>query len=251
MNPDTLRALLAAVAAGDQTVEEATDAIRGFADLGFACVDLARAERRGLPEIVFGAGKTPSQIVAILKTLHANGQRGLATRVDPGDTAEIMDALIGLPAVHDAEARCVYVQSSPSPVVGLGTVLVVSAGTSDRPVAAEAALVARLCGNEVARLDDVGVAGLHRLLAHVEVLRAASVLIVCAGMEGALPSVVAGLVERPVIAVPTSIGYGVAFGGLTALMGMLTSCSSGVTVVNIDNGFGAAYAATLMNRLPH
>jgi NCAIR mutase (PurE)-related protein len=133
----------------------------------------------------------------------------------------------------------------------LGTVLVVSAGTSDRPVAAEAALVARLFGNEVARLDDVGVAGLHRLLAHVEVLRAASVLIVCAGMEGALPSVVSGLVERPVIAVPTSIGYGVAFGGLTALMGMLTSCSSGVTVVNIDNGFGAAYAATLMNRLPH
>ncbi len=250
MKQAALRALLDAVASGDRTVDEAVDAVRGFADLGFARVDLDRARRRGLPEVVYGAGKTVEQIASILATLYESGQRALATRVD-GQTADgVMDALDALPATYSAEARCLYVQSKPPEVVGLGTILVVSAGTSDQPVAAEAALVAELCGNAVERLDDVGVAGLHRLLANVDRLRAANIVVVCAGMEGALPSVVAGLVDRPVIAVPTSVGYGAAMGGLTALMGMLTSCSSGVTVVNIDNGFGAAYAATLMNRLP-
>jgi len=250
MNQETLRALLSAVANGDRSVDDALDAVRGFADLGYARVDLDRARRRGLPEVVYGAGKTADQIASILETLFESGQRALATRVDPDTAADVMDALAALPATYNAEARCLYVQSAPPKAVGLGTILVVSAGTSDQPVAAEAALVAELCGNAVERIDDVGVAGLHRLLAHVDQLRSANIVVVCAGMEGALPSVVAGLVERPVIAVPTSVGYGVAMGGLTALMGMLTSCSSGVTVVNIDNGFGAAYAATLMNRLP-
>ncbi len=250
MKQEALRALLNAVASGERTVDEAFDTVRGFADLGFARVDLDRAGRRGLPEVVYGAGKTSAQIASILQTLYDRGQRALATRVEADTAAEVMDALGTLPATYDEEARCLYVQSSPPEILGMGTILVVSAGTSDRLVAAEAARVAELCGNTVERLDDVGVAGLHRLLAHLELLRAANVVVVCAGMEGALPSVVAGLVERPVIAVPTSVGYGVALGGLTALMGMLTSCSSGVTVVNIDNGFGAAYAATLMNRRP-
>ena len=250
MNQAALRALLDAVANGDRTVDEAVDAVRGFADLGFARVDVDRARRRGLPEVVYGAGKTAAQIASILETLYQNGQRGLATRVEHATAGQVMAALDGLPATYSPEARCVYVQSTPPEVVGLGTILVGSAGTSDQPVAAEAALVAEFCGNAVERLDDVGVAGLHRLLANVDRLRAANIVVVCAGMEGALPSVVAGLVDRPVIAVPTSVGYGAAMGGLTALMGMLTSCSSGVTVVNIDNGFGAAYAATLMNRLP-
>jgi NCAIR mutase (PurE)-related protein len=250
VNSESLRVLLDAVASGTRSVNDALDAVRGFSDLGFARVDLDRARRRGLPEVVYGAGKTGAQIASILETLYRNQQCALATRVDAATAAQAMDALGDLPAEYDAEARCLFLLSGPVENRGLGTILVVSAGTSDRPVAAEAACVATLCGNRVERLDDVGVAGLHRLLSQVDQLRSASVVVVCAGMEGALPSVVAGLVDRPVIAVPTSVGYGVAMGGLTALMGMLTSCSSGVTVVNIDNGFGAAYAATLMNRLP-
>ncbi len=250
MNQEALRALLVAVSQGERTVDDALDAVRGFADLGFARVDLDRAQRRGLPEVVYGAGKTAEQIASILRTLFVSGQRALATRVDAETAEKVMEALTDLPANYDAQARCLYVQSTPPEIVGQGTILVVSAGTSDQPVAAEAACVASLCGNAVERLDDVGVAGLHRLLAHLDRLRSANIVVVCAGMEGALPSVVSGLVDRPVIAVPTSVGYGVAMGGLTALMGMLTSCSSGVTVVNIDNGFGAAYAATLMNRKP-
>lgn len=250
MTRDELLAVLRAVAEGTSPPEQAAEALErsGFVDLGFATVDTDRARRRGLPEVIFGQGKSPEQIASIARTLFDRGQRVLATRVEPAAAAEALAALTDLPAKYDAEARCLYVQSAPPEDLGRGTVLVLSAGTSDRFVAAEAALTAELCGNRVERISDVGVAGLHRLLAHLERLRAAAVLIVVAGMEGALPSVVAALVSRPVVAVPTSVGYGASFGGLAALLGMLNACASGVTVVNIDNGFGAAYAATLMNR---
>ena len=248
MKSEALQALLEEVAAGRVAPDAAADALRGFVDLGYANVDIDRARRRGLPEVMLGEGKTAAQITGIARALYERGQRVLATRVSASAGADDARALADLPVTYDAEARCVYVQDGPPEVRGRGTVMVVAAGTSDRPVAAEAVLTARLCGNHVEALHDVGVAGLHRLLAHVEALREASVLIVVAGLEGALPSVVAGLVARPVVAVPTSVGYGASFGGVTALLGMLTSCAAGVTVVNIDNGFGAAYAATLMNR---
>lgn len=252
MNADALRALLNAVATGKQSPEDALSTLQdpraGYVDLGFARVDLDRARRRGIPEVIFGPGKTADHIARIARTLFDAGQQVLATRVPPPIAAAVVAALADLPVVHDAEAGCLYVQTAWPEDRGVGTVLVVSAGTSDRPVAAEAALVARLCGNRVETLDDVGVAGLHRLLASVDRLRAAQVLIVVAGMEGALPSVVAGLVDRPVIGVPTSVGYGANFGGVSALLGMLNGCAGGLTVVNIDNGFGAAYAATLINR---
>ncbi len=250
MDEAALEILLADVAAGRVKPAEAAEALRGFVDLGYATVDTDRAARRGLPEVVWGPGKTPSQIVGIARALYERGQRVLATRISPEVARVALEPLGDLPARYEPEARCLVVEDRPAEIVGEGTVLVVAAGTSDRPVAAEAALAARACGNRVDELHDVGVAGLHRLLAHTERLRAAAVLIVVAGMEGALPSVVSGLVARPVIAVPTSVGYGASFGGVAALLGMLNSCSSGVTVVNIDNGFGAAYAASLMNRSP-
>lgn len=251
MNPESLRRLLAEVAAGRHDVDEAARALEeklGFLDLGFANVDVDRQRRCGLPEVIFGAGKSAEQIARIAETLYARGQRVLATRVDPETAAAVQALLAGRPVRYEATARCLCVEDAPAPDRGRGTVLVVAAGTSDLPVAEEAAVTARMCGNRVETLYDVGVAGIHRLLARTDRLRAASVLIVVAGMEGALPSVVAGLVARPVIAVPTSVGYGASFGGLSALLGMLTSCASGVTVVNIDNGFGAGYAASLMNR---
>lgn len=252
MTREELLRVLETVASGDRRPTEAMDALEraGFVDLGFATVDVDRARRRGLPEVIFGEGKSPEQIAGIARALFEDGQRVLATRVGGDDAAAALAELKDLPAHYDAEARCLYIEDVPAEATGVGTVLVVSAGTSDRFVAAEAALTARLCGNAVERLTDVGVAGLHRLLAHRDTLQTASVLIVCAGMEGALPSVVAGLVARPVIAVPTSVGYGASFGGVSALLGMLNACASGVTVVNIDNGFGAAYAASLMNRRP-
>lgn len=254
MNDPSLRALLDAVAAGETRPEAAFAALselrRGFVDLDFAKVDVDRVRRRGIPEVVFGPGKSAAHIADIARTLYARGQRVLVTRVEPAVAAAALEALAELPGTYDPESRCLVVQDAPPEVSGLGTVLVIAAGTSDRPVAAEAARVAALCGNRVETLHDVGVAGLHRLLAHVDRLRAASVLIVVAGMEGALPSVVTGLVDRPVIGVPTSVGYGANLGGMTALLGMVNSCAAGLTVVNIDNGFGAAYAATLMNRRP-
>jgi len=241
--------LLEGVAGGSATPDDAADALRGFVDLGYARVDIDRARRRGLPEVVLGSGKTAAQITGIARALYDNGQRVLATRVLPHTGAEIARALSDLPVTYDADARALYVQDAPPEILGRGTILVVSAGTADRPVAAEAELTATLCGNEVSTLHDVGVAGLHRLLAHTELLRSAAVIIVVAGLEGALPSVVAGLVSAPVVAVPTSVGYGASFAGLAALLGMLNSCAAGVTVVNIDNGFGAAYSASLMNRV--
>jgi hypothetical protein len=216
------------------------------ADLGFAQVDTHRALRKGFPEVIFGAGKTPAQVVKIAAKLLERDQNVLTTRI----TAEHAKALRRkFKRAHYHElARCVTIEKKPLPKRA-GTIAVICAGTSDLPVAEEAAVTAEIMGNTVVRIHDAGVAGLHRILARLEILQKANVLVVVAGMEGALPSVVAGLVSKPVIAVPTSVGYGASFGGVAALLGMLNSCGSGVTVVNIDNGFGAGYAASQINAL--
>jgi NCAIR mutase (PurE)-related protein len=216
------------------------------ADLGFAQVDTHRALRKGFPEVVFGAGKTPAQVVKIARALVAHEQRVLITRI----TAEHARALRKQfkHAVHHELARCITIEKKPLPRRE-GRIAVICAGTSDLPVAEEAAVTAEIMGNRVERIVDVGVAGLHRILSRLATIQKANVLVVVAGMEGALPSVVAGLVSKPVIAVPTSVGYGASFGGVAALLGMLNSCGSGVTVVNIDNGFGAGFAASQINAL--
>jgi hypothetical protein len=229
----------------------AESALRAFqaapvADLGFARVDTHRALRRGFPEVIYAAGKTARQMVEIAELLAAREQRILITRVSP-EQARAMRAKFKGAIWHEA-ARCITLEKEPLPKRP-GAVAVLCAGTSDLPVAEEAAVTADIMGNKVERVYDVGVAGLHRLLGRLEALQQAHVLIVVAGMEGALPSVVSGLVSKPVIAVPTSVGYGASFGGLAALLAMLNSCSSGVTVVNIDNGFGAGYAASQINEL--
>ena len=216
------------------------------ADLGFAQVDSHRALRRGFPEVIFGSGKTPEQVVKIAAKILAREERVLATRVLSGHARALCKKFKY--AVHHPLARCVTIERKPLPK-RRGFIAVVCAGTSDLPVAEEAAVTAEIMGNRVKRVHDVGVSGLHRLFPHLETIQSANVLIVVAGMEGALPSVVAGLVLRPVIAVPTSIGYGASFGGLAALLGMLNSCASGLTAVNIDNGFGAGYAASQINAL--
>jgi NCAIR mutase (PurE)-related protein len=216
------------------------------ADLGFAQVDTHRALRKGFPEVIFGSGKTPEQVVKIASRLLEHEQRVLVTRVTPEHARALHKKFKR--AVHHQLARCVTIEKSPLPKHA-GTIAVICAGTSDLPVAEEAAVTAEIMGNRVERIRDVGVSGLHRLFPHLEAIQGANVLIVVAGMEGALPSVVAGLVSRPVIAVPTSVGYGASFGGLAALLAMLNSCGSGVTVVNIDNGFGAGYAASQINAL--
>ena len=219
-------------------------------DLGFARLDHHRPLRTGLPEVVYGAGKTAEQIVAIVARLKLRGHPVLVTRLDAATFAACgrdLDASHAVPGTYDALSRTWRWAAEPPPVTGAGTIGVLCAGTSDLPVAEEAAITLELFGNRVERLADVGVAGLHRLVAHLPRLAAARALIVVAGMEGALPSVVGGLVRCPVIAVPTSVGYGASFGGLAALLGMLNSCAPGVTVVNIDNGFGAACAAHLIN----
>ena len=216
------------------------------ADLGFARVDTHRALRKGFPEVIFGGGKTPEQVVKIAAKILASESRVLITRVTDAH-ARALRKKFKL-AVHHKLARCVTIEKKPL-ARRPGTIGIICAGTSDLPVAEEAAVTAEIMGNRVERIYDVGVAGLHRLLAKSENIQRANVLIVVAGMEGALPSVVAGLVSKPVIAVPTSIGYGASFGGIAALLGMLNSCGSGVTVVNIDNGFGAGYAASQINAL--
>jgi NCAIR mutase (PurE)-related protein len=217
-----------------------------YADLGFARVDHHRAVRQGFPEVVLGLGKTPAQMAAIAEEIVARGSTLLITRASEAAYTAVRAKVPD--AVYHPDARLImFRQQDVSP--GRGTILVAAAGTSDLPVAEEAARTAELMGNDVARLYDVGVAGIHRLLGERERLAAARVIIVVAGMEGALPSVVAGLVSAPVIAVPTSIGYGASFGGIAALLGMLNSCASGVSVVNIDNGFGAAAIASLINHL--
>ena len=249
MNRERVRALLQAVQQGAVDPEQALESLARlpFVDVPDARVDTHRALRHGLPEVVYAPGKSATQIAAIAATLAAAGQDLLVTRVEPELAVALEKRIEG--AVYDARARLLWLGPEEVPIVGRGTIAVVCAGTADVPVAAEATGVARRFGNPVAELFDVGVAGLHRLLASSEVLRGARVLVVVSGMEGALPSVVGGLVDKPVIAVPTSVGYGASFGGVAALLGMLTSCASNVCVVNIDNGFGAAYVATLINRL--
>jgi pyridinium-3,5-biscarboxylic acid mononucleotide synthase len=249
MNPDRVRDLLDAVRRGAIDPDAALEQLARlpFVDVPDARVDTHRSLRMGLPEVVFAPGKTAQQIADIATALRDAGQSVLVTRVEAACAEEVRRALDT--GEHDAVARTLWIGPSEVAVVGKGTIAVVCAGTADLPVAREAVRVARYFGNKVELLVDVGVAGLHRLLSASETLRSARVLIAIAGMEGALPSVVGGLVDKPVIGVPTSVGYGASFGGVTALLGMLTSCASNVTVVNIDNGFGAAYVATLINRL--
>jgi NCAIR mutase (PurE)-related protein len=246
---DRLRTLLLAVREGEVDPEDAIEELARlpFVDTPHARVDTHRALRKGLPEVVFGPGKTAEQIVGIIRALLGEGQTVLATRVESEVAGEVLRELPE--GDYDEVARLLWYGPAEVSIVGKGTIAVVAAGTSDLPVSLEAAGVAAHFGNRVETLFDVGVAGLHRLLASSDVLRGARVLIVVAGMEGALPSVVGGLVDKPVIAVPTSVGYGASFHGISALLGMLTSCASNVAVVNIDNGFGAAYVATLINRL--
>jgi len=214
-------------------------------DLGFARVDLHRSLRHGVPEAVFCQGKTPAQVLAIVERLAQAHDNILATRAAP-DVIAALEAS-GLPVRVHADARLVVVR--PQPVEGVGLILVVSAGTSDVPVAEEAAVTAEAMGNRVERLFDCGVAGLHRLVPHLDRLNEANAIVAVAGMEGALPSVIGGLVDRPVIAVPTSVGYGASFGGVAALLAMLNSCAPGISVVNIDNGYGAAAQANQINKL--
>ena len=248
MDPKHLKKLLERVRAGDTAVEEALRELADlpYKDLGFARVDHHRHLRTGFPEVVLGVGKSAEQIGLIMAELAKTGANVLATRV-PEAYVPTLQAMVPGGGYHPL-ARAHVVEQAPVEDLGRGTILVVSAGTSDLPVAEEAVLTARLAGNRVERLVDVGVAGIHRLLGNRAALEAASVIVVVAGMEGALPSVVAGLTSRPVVAVPTSVGYGASFGGIAALLGMLNSCAAGVTVVNIDNGFGAGYAAAVINR---
>jgi len=249
MTPDSLKEMLNAVKEGRCTVDEALAGLRElpFQDLGCAQVDHHRQLRLGVPEMIFGEGKSAGQIIQIVSAMADKGSNVLVTRLS-ADKAGQVAAAFPLATRHE-DARCLTLEQRPPEQRGRGTILVISAGTSDIPVAAEALVTARFLGNQASQLYDVGVAGIHRLLARREQLASASVIIVVAGMEGALPSVVGGLVDRPIIAVPTSVGYGASFGGIAALLGMLNSCASGVTVVNIDNGFGAACAANLINRV--
>lgn len=247
MDPRHLKALLERVRSGEIEVDEAAERLKAlpYEDLGFAKVDHHRALRRGFPEAVFGAGKSPEQVAIIVEAIAARGQNALVTRATP-DMHRATAERLPQARWHEA-ARCLTV--AVTPVAPLpGRVALVCAGTSDVAVAEEAAVTAGFLGAEVDRVFDVGVAGLHRLLDRVELLRSARVVVVVAGMEGALPSVVAGLVAAPVIAVPTSVGYGASFQGLAALLAMLNSCASGVGVVNIDNGFGAGHLACAILR---
>ena len=248
MEQKLLKELLDAVAAGAVTPDAALERLRNlpFEDLGFAKVDHHRALRKGYPETIFAQGKTPAQVAAIVTRMREHNSNVLATRCAP----DVVEAVLAAhpDAVHHEMARAITITVEP-PEIRPGFAAIVCAGTSDMSVAEEAAVTCEAMGTRVERVYDVGVAGLHRLLEQRPVLDRADVLVVCAGMEGALPSVVAGLVEQPVIAVPTSIGYGASFGGLAALLGMLNSCATGLSVVNIDNGFGAGVLAATINRI--
>ena len=252
MNESELRRLLEDVRDGRVDAASAAGTISGamreapFEDLGFARLDTHRAWRQGFPEVILGMGKTPEQIAGIAERIVANGQTLLVTRATNDAYAAVAKRVPG--AIHHEIARAISHKQGEIPA-GRGTILVACAGTSDLPVAEEAAVTAELMGNTVDRLNDVGVAGLHRLMREQPRLQNARCIIVVAGMEGALPSVVAGLVQVPVIAVPTSIGYGASFQGIAPLLGMLNSCANGVSVVNIDNGFGAACVASAINHL--
>ena len=248
LNEDKLREILQALREGKTDVETVLGSLRfwPYEDLGFARVDHHRALRRGFPEVIFGEGKSADQIAQIMQAMLVQGSNILVTRVD-ADKAKAVQKEIKT-AVYQDTSRTLTVRQSQPTDEGKGLVLVLAAGTSDIPVAEEAAITAEMIGSRVERIFDVGVAGLHRLLDHRQQMQEASVFVVAAGMEGALPSVVGGMVNRPVFAVPTSVGYGVAFEGLAALMAMLNSCAPGVAVVNIDNGFGAGYLAALINQ---
>jgi NCAIR mutase (PurE)-related protein len=248
MDPKRIRELLDAVRGGATSVDDALTELKDlpFADLGYASVDHHRALRQGAPEVILAQGKTAEQIAGIAQELARTGQNVLVTRLDEDKAREVT---IAVPALKYVQlARTATLEQAPVPALGAQPVALVSAGTGDLPVAEECAETLRMLGAKIERVYDVGVAGIHRLLHKREVFDRASVVIVVAGMEGALPSVVGGMVAGPVIAVPTSVGYGVSFGGLTALGGMLSSCASGVVVCNIDNGFGAAYAAARILR---
>jgi NCAIR mutase (PurE)-related protein len=248
MNRETLENLLQSLAEGKVDVPEALSRISHlpFENIDYACIDHHRSLRKGFPEVIFGEGKTAEQITGILLKMLTQEKIILVTRIDAEKAETVLQAVPE--ARYEKDARMLIWQKGEVPIQGRGTILVLTAGTSDIPVAREASLTAAAMGNRVQTAFDVGVAGIHRLLEHSKAIMDASVLIVVAGMEGALPSVVAGMVDRPVIAVPTSIGYGVSLGGLTALFAMLNSCSSNVAVVNIDNGFGAGYMASMINR---
>ena len=243
-----IKDILLGVQNGTVSIEDALVALKQqpFEDIGYAKVDLHRKVRQGANEVIYGAGKTAQQITGILETMARNGQHNvLITRLDPQKAAAIQEAI---PLAYYPQAQVAIAGQMAAPR-GMGPIVVATGGTSDIAVAEEAALTAEFLGNRVVRLYDVGVSGIHRLLNHSEDLMRASVVIAIAGMEGALASVVGGLVDCPVIAVPTSIGYGAAFGGLAALLSMLNSCASGVSVVNIDNGFGAGYLASMINHM--
>jgi len=247
MDQDQLRGLFEQVRSGAVDVESALHRMRHmpFEDLGFAKVDHHRELRHGMPEVIFAKGKTPEQVRAIAERLLANSHNVLITRADPACADYVVSRL--------ADGEFLPLSGTirfwrDHTIHGKGTIAVVCAGTSDMPVAEEAQLTAEVMGNEVDAIHDIGVAGIHRLMSNRERLTEARVIVVCAGMEGALPSAVGGMVSCPVIAVPTSVGYGASFNGLAALLGMLNSCASNVTVVNIDNGFGAGYVASLINR---
>ena len=248
MDLEQTRALLNAVAQGSVDVETALGRLKQepFEDLGFAKVDGHRGLRQGAAEVIYGAGKTPEQIRDIAASMRRDGEQAvLITRMSPEAAGVVGEAL---PLEYHEMGRVGIVGRMPEPT-GKGNIVVATGGTSDMPVAEEAALTAQVLGNRVVRLYDVGVAGLHRTLAHLEDLMSARVIVAIAGMEGALASVIGGLADCPVIAVPTSVGYGASFGGLSALLSMLNSCASGVSVVNIDNGFGAGYLASMINHI--
>ncbi len=243
-----LKALLEAVASGAASPEEACEKLRTmpFEDIGFAKIDHHRELRKGYPETIFCEGKTAAQVVEITARMHAHGSNVLGTRCPAEMAAAVLAAH---PAAEHNELARTFTLTAAPPAVLPGYIAVVCAGTSDLPVAEEARVTCEMLGNRVEMISDVGVAGIHRLFDEHERLTGANVLIVCAGMEGALPSVLAGIVDKPIIAVPTSVGYGASFGGVAALLGMLNSCATGVSVVNIDNGFGAAVAAATINRV--
>ncbi len=248
MEQKELRALLQDVAQGRTDVDSAVLKLREapFEDLGFAKPDHHRALRQGIAEVIYGAGKTPEQIAAIAAALHDHGQKTVLITRMSREAAQTVGA--ALPLEYDPVSRVGVVGQIPEPD-GIGTIVIATGGTSDMPVAEEAARTAQALGNTVVRLYDVGVSGLHRLLEHQQEIMSARVVVAIAGMEGALASVIGGLADCPVIAVPTSVGYGASFGGLSALLSMLNSCASGVSVVNIDNGFGAGYLASMINHM--
>lgn len=250
MNHESLTQLLTAVAQGRQSVDKASDILKNLAseDISYAHIDHHRCLRKGFPEVIFGEGKTVDQIIGIMGKMISQEHVVLATRVDPAKAEAIVHHFPE--ATYDPDARMVIWKKAEPPITGNGTILVLSAGTSDIPVSQEAFLTAKMMGNHVQSVFDVGVAGIHRLFRHRDMIEKASVIVVVAGMEGALPSVVAGMVQAPVIAVPTSVGYGISMKGMTALFAMLNSCSSNIAVVNIDNGFGAGYMASSINHIP-